>query len=240
MSGRKYYCFCDSNCKFETMTKEQILAAIAQAAETGLTIDEDAAFITKVKEMNAGGMVSFWVGTQAQYNALESVDKSCVYIITDSKKEEELQAKLQEIKSIAEERPQAVLLWENTDIPESGSGGGQEALPASEDATFAAQTLELDLSNYSTVLIQFSINSIEVFDSGKWVYEPAVIEKVCAVGSGKYSTVSNMSSGEGATRHFRVDKDGISFLSAEEFSYANPGVSNTNNNTLIPCKIFGL
>lgn len=83
MSGRKYFCFCESNCKFETMTKEQILAAIAQAAETGLTIDEDAAFITKVKEMNAGGMVTFWVGTQAQYNALESVDKNCLYIITD-------------------------------------------------------------------------------------------------------------------------------------------------------------
>ena len=154
--------------------------------------------------------------------------------------EAELEAKLQEIKSIAEERPQAVLLWENTDIPESGSGGGQEALPASEDATFAAQRRELDLSKYSMVLIQFSTHSVEVFDSGKWVYEPAVIEKVCAVGSGKYSTVSNMSSAEGATRHFRVDKDGISFLSAKEFSYANPGVSDTNNSTLIPCKIFGL
>jgi hypothetical protein len=86
MSGRKYYCFCDSNCKFETMTKEQIIAAIAQAAENGLVIDEDAAFITQVKEMNAGSALTFWRGTQAQYNALERVDGNCFYIITDKHK----------------------------------------------------------------------------------------------------------------------------------------------------------
>lgn len=121
MSGRKYYCYCDSNCKFETMTKEQILAAIAQAAaggeqvvlvdsETGmkyglyvsngklmmqdnasgatgggLVFDKDAAFITKVKEKNAGGMVTFWVGTTQQYNALQEIDPYCVYIKTDDK-----------------------------------------------------------------------------------------------------------------------------------------------------------
>ena len=42
--GRKYYCICESNCKFETMTKEQILAAIAQAVETGSVGDVDTGF----------------------------------------------------------------------------------------------------------------------------------------------------------------------------------------------------
>lgn len=79
----KYFCFDEGNCKFETMTKEEILAAIAQAAENGLVFDSEAAFITKVKEGNAGGFVTFWVGTQAQYNALASIDKNCQYIITD-------------------------------------------------------------------------------------------------------------------------------------------------------------
>ena len=83
MSKRKYYCFCDSNCKFETMTREQILAAIQQAAESGLVFDPDAAFITKIKETNAGNLLTFWVGTQAQYNALQTIDKNCHYIITD-------------------------------------------------------------------------------------------------------------------------------------------------------------
>lgn len=81
MSEKKYYCFCGSNCKYETMTKEQIMAAIAQA--TGVTdIDPDAGFISKVKETN-GRYVTFWVGTQAQYNALQVKEENCLYIITD-------------------------------------------------------------------------------------------------------------------------------------------------------------
>ena len=83
MSERKYYCLCSSNCKFETMTKEQILAAITQAVENGSVQDVDTGFVTKVKEQNAGGFVSFWVGTRAQYNALATKDASCIYILTD-------------------------------------------------------------------------------------------------------------------------------------------------------------
>lgn len=83
MSGRKYYCFCEDNCKFETMTKEQILAAIAEAAETGLVYDADAAVISKVLESNAGAALTFWKGTQAQYNAIAKKDANCYYIITD-------------------------------------------------------------------------------------------------------------------------------------------------------------
>lgn len=68
-SGRTYYVFCKDNCRFESMTKEQIIAAIAEA--TGNTVtDVDSAFITKIKEQNAGTAIKFWVGTQAEYNAL--------------------------------------------------------------------------------------------------------------------------------------------------------------------------
>lgn len=81
--GKKYFCFCSSNCKYETMTKEQILAAIAQAVETGSVGDCDTGFITKIKETNSGSYVTFWVGTQAQYNALENKAQNCMYIITD-------------------------------------------------------------------------------------------------------------------------------------------------------------
>ena len=82
MSEKKYYCFCGSNCRYETMTKEQILAAIAEA--TGVAVaGGDAGFITKVKETNGGGYVTFWVGTQEQYNALQTYEKNCMYIVTD-------------------------------------------------------------------------------------------------------------------------------------------------------------
>ena len=80
---RKYYCFCEDNCKFETMTKEQILAAIAQAIATGNVGECDTGFITKVKETNGGSCITFWVGTNAQYNALATKEKNCVYIISD-------------------------------------------------------------------------------------------------------------------------------------------------------------
>ena len=82
--GKKYYCFCSSNCKYETMTKEQILSAIEQAERGEPVIDPDAGVLTKVKETNNGGYITFWVGTQAQYNALQgNVVQNCLYIITD-------------------------------------------------------------------------------------------------------------------------------------------------------------
>ena len=96
MSGRRYFCFCESNCRFETMTKEQILAAIAQAAEHGLVVDPDAGFVTKVKESNAGGYVTFWVGTTAQYNALDSHDPNCIYVKTDDDEGAAIAARLQQ------------------------------------------------------------------------------------------------------------------------------------------------
>ncbi len=65
------------------MTKEQILAAIAQAVGTGSVGDCDTGFITKIKELNNGNAVTFWAGTQAQYNAIETKDVNCLYIITD-------------------------------------------------------------------------------------------------------------------------------------------------------------
>ena len=110
IDGRKYYCFCEANCKFETMTKEQILDAIAQAAAGGLVFDTEAAFITKVKELNTGSFVTFWVGTTAQYNALASKDANCIYIKTDDTRDEDIAAAftaLQNVSNAQEERMNA-------------------------------------------------------------------------------------------------------------------------------------
>lgn len=84
MSGRKFYCICDANCKFETMTKEQIIAALSAATPSAhiedgclyLTLDGaapdvgDGAFITQLLEGNANKSVSVWVGTEAEFNAI--------------------------------------------------------------------------------------------------------------------------------------------------------------------------
>lgn len=52
-NDRQYYVICADNCKFESMTKEQIITAIANA--TGVSpeaVDVDDAFISRIKEAN--------------------------------------------------------------------------------------------------------------------------------------------------------------------------------------------
>lgn len=108
MSERKYYCLCESNCKFETMTKEQILAAIAQAIETGSVGDVDTGFVTKLKDMNYGTALTVWIGTRAQYNAVTERAKNCLYIITDDTTSEDMLKACQQALADVEEIRQHV------------------------------------------------------------------------------------------------------------------------------------
>lgn len=70
MAERIVYAICDDSCKFETMTKEEILAAIEQALEQGYVSDPDGAVFSKIKEICANGSVQIWAGTEEQFNAL--------------------------------------------------------------------------------------------------------------------------------------------------------------------------
>lgn len=99
---RVYYCLCGDNCKFETMTKEQIITAIAEA--TGKTpTNIDSAFITKVKEQNKGTALYFWIGTTAEYNALETKDEFCYYIKTDDTTLDDMYNAIKDIRNVVEE-----------------------------------------------------------------------------------------------------------------------------------------
>lgn len=88
---RIYYVLGADNCRFEGMTKEQILAAITQAVETGTIQNVDTGFVTRIKEQNSGSAVTLWVGTQAQYNALATKEPNCLYILTDDNTVQEMQ-----------------------------------------------------------------------------------------------------------------------------------------------------
>lgn len=95
MSEKNYYTIDDNNCLYPCMTKEQILSAIAQA--TGQTItDIDEAFISKVKEYNGNRNLRFWVGTKAQYNAIQTKEEDVVYFVTDENALETLSATVQD------------------------------------------------------------------------------------------------------------------------------------------------
>ena len=86
MADRIVYAICDDSCKFETMTKEQILTAIQQAVAQGYVSDPDGAVISKIKEVRAGGSTQIWVGTEAEFNAISpapTVGKSLVRVGAD-------------------------------------------------------------------------------------------------------------------------------------------------------------
>lgn len=86
----KVYVVCDNSCKYESMTKEQILTAITQAVENGEVKDIDAGFITKLQEQNNKAALTVWIGTSAQYNAIEEKAENCLYILTDETTEEQI------------------------------------------------------------------------------------------------------------------------------------------------------
>lgn len=99
MSERTYYVICEDNCRFESMTKEQILAAIEQAVSTGEIKDVDAGFVTKLKEMNHGTGLSFWVGTTAEYNAITTKTENCFYILTDDDTESGIEQAIEALQA---------------------------------------------------------------------------------------------------------------------------------------------
>ena len=95
----KVYVICDQNCKFEGMTKEQILTAIAQAVETGTIGDLDTGFITTIKTIN-GTPLKFFVGEQAAYDALTEEEKNNLFaIITNDTTKEGLLTDIEQLKT---------------------------------------------------------------------------------------------------------------------------------------------
>ncbi len=134
-----FYVICDDDSKHESMTKEQILAAITQAIATGNIGDIDTGFVTKIKEKNGNGSVTLWTGTQAEYNAIASKEANCLYIITDDTTEAELNAlvaKIQEYYAMTEAALPRVLV-EGIDygdtLPEAAVKGKIFFLSAEEE-----------------------------------------------------------------------------------------------------------
>lgn len=105
-NDRQYYVICADNCKFESMTKEQIITAIANA--TGVSpeaVDVDDAFISRIKEANKNSNLKWWVGTEAEYNAIETLNDETLYIITDAADDTEallitLQTELEQLQAM--------------------------------------------------------------------------------------------------------------------------------------------
>lgn len=83
MADNKVYVLDAGANQYEAMTKEQIITAITQAVNDGTISNIDAGFITKIQEMNKKGVLKWWVGTQAEFNALGTKDADTLYLFTD-------------------------------------------------------------------------------------------------------------------------------------------------------------
>ena len=96
MSERKVYALCDTNCRYETLTKEEILTAITQAVQGGGFTDLDTGFITTIKTINGTGL-KFFVGEQHEYDALTAEQKEGLFaIITNDATKENITKLLEE------------------------------------------------------------------------------------------------------------------------------------------------
>lgn len=95
----KVYVICDANCKWESMTKEQILTAIMQAVNEGTIGNIDTGFITTVKTIN-GEPLKFFYGKQAAYNALSDEEKTNLFaVITDDTTKEGIEKTIKEFQT---------------------------------------------------------------------------------------------------------------------------------------------
>ncbi len=89
---RTYNVISGDKCLFESMTKEQILTAITEAVETHQITDVDTGFVQTIKEQNHGTGLKFWIGSTAEYNALQSIEQDVFYILTDDTELEDMEA----------------------------------------------------------------------------------------------------------------------------------------------------
>ena len=88
-----YFVSREDGARIEGLTKEQIYELIN--GTTGkIPEGVDEAFITKLKEVNKGGNVSIWIGTNNEYNALKVKDDNTLYVIVDDSYYEDVDDRL--------------------------------------------------------------------------------------------------------------------------------------------------
>lgn len=99
METPRVYVICDQNCKFESMTKEQILTAIMQAVNEGTIENIDAGFVQTIKTVN-GVPLRFFVGEQSAYDALNDEEKQNLFaIITNDTTKEGILNSIKELQA---------------------------------------------------------------------------------------------------------------------------------------------
>lgn len=140
------YVICDQNCKFEGMTKEQILTAIKQAVESGEIKDVDAGFVSTIKTIN-GLPLKFFVGEQAAYDALTEEEKKNLFaIITNDTTKEGLLSSIEELeKSLGElEKWKAAIMDGSQSVKKADHATNADHATAADRAAAADRATNAD------------------------------------------------------------------------------------------------
>lgn len=236
MSERKFYVICDDDCRFEGMTKEQILTAIQQAVTDGHVSDPDSAVFSKIKETKSESAIQFWVGTEAEFNKLSAALNSDlvmarmdasgnVYLCTDDSTLEGWHdqtvhdAANKTAKVVANKLDKPVLLWENSD-PSAKFGSTILSIPG--------------MSRYNAFFISWRRSSSYDFELETWHEAPATGKKECDV---------DHLSGSGGTwsaweRSFTIDRENETFDFGNGF-YSYSGNAYYSSSVMKPLRIYG-
>ncbi len=92
-SGLDVFALDEGANKHLTLTKEQIYTAIDSYLKTGNPpTDIDDGFITTLKEINEGEGIKLWIGTMAEYEALETKQDNVLYLFSDDPTVEDIEA----------------------------------------------------------------------------------------------------------------------------------------------------
>lgn len=84
------------------MTKEEVITAIQQIIETGEVHDLDTGFVTTLKEIAHGLGFRVWLGTTAEFNALQASDlleANVLYIRTDDTSAQDIRSAIAALQS---------------------------------------------------------------------------------------------------------------------------------------------
>lgn len=155
----KVFVLCDNNCKYEGMTKEQILTAIMQAVENGEITDINTGFVSTIKTINNVAL-KFFVGEKAAYDALKEEEKTGLFaIITNDSTKEDFTKLLEELKTSTEENKAAI------DTINKGALSAVEIKPTAETPIKVGDTITIELP-YGKTLDNLTGAAIKYSDNG--------------------------------------------------------------------------
>lgn len=176
MATPKVYALCDANCRWETMTREQILTAIMQAVNEGSIGNVDAGFIQTVLTIN-NQELRFFYGEQSAYDALSDAQKQGTYaIITNDGFRDGVESAIKALQEDVESlQAQQTILGEKIDNTVDRIKDGSIIAEKAQEAT-TARTLKSYLkSNNITERGLYLVNFKVTEESGDIINGSSII-----------------------------------------------------------------